>query len=74
MKCSKSFIAAVEALAIIALFVWNRIERINNGLTTTDEGARAWMLTHPQHKAVTNSPAPLQNSNKAPHDLERGRS
>ena len=71
MKISKGFIATAAILAAVALFVWNRIERINNSLTTTDEGAREWMLTHHQHQAVTNSPAPQPSpsSNRIPHAL-----
>jgi hypothetical protein len=71
MKCSKGFIVAVATLAAIALFVWNRVERINDNSWTTDEGARAWMLTHHQNQAVTNSPAPQPSpsSNRVPHNL-----
>lgn len=68
---SKGFIVTVEALIIAALFVWNKIEGINNGLwTTTGDGAREWMLTHHQHQAVTNNPAsqPTPNTNQPTHD------
>jgi hypothetical protein len=74
MKISKSFIVAAAILAAATLFVWNRIERTKNSATTTDEGARAWMLTHHEavtNQVVTNSPAPQPSpsSNRVPHDL-----
>ena len=67
---------AAAILAAVALFLWNRTETTNNSATTTDEGARAWMLTHHEtvtNQVATNSPAPQPepspSSNRAPHDL-----
>src|SRR3954469_20214004 len=73
MKISKSFIVTVVALLLGGVFLWNRWnEMANEPAMTRGDGASMYLRKEGikyQQRAATNSPAPLQNSNKVSHDL-----
>jgi hypothetical protein len=72
MKISKSFIVTVVALLIGGLFLWNRWNGMaHEPAMSGGDGASIYLRkeTRKHQQAATNNAAPLQSSNKVPHDL-----
>ena len=75
MTRSKSFVVTIVGLVIVAGYLryrWNEMVNVPPEMAVLPAHHAAHELVHHQSNAptvTTNSPAPLQSSNKAPHDL-----
>jgi hypothetical protein len=75
IKWSKSFIVTIVVLIIVGAYLWRHWEQRSHApvmqVAPEQSGAAEYVHRYQSNAppVATNSPAPLQNPNKAPHDL-----